>query len=102
MARASGRAVGASRGRSGLLGCRSARRRTRASGGGRSCDRLEAEELTEVGAESEEVLAARVVAVQRGGEVVDGPATAAAAEAVPAARRGFVDVQAWGAVSVEG
>ena len=47
------------------------------------------------------VFATRVEAIQRCCEVVDGAAAAAAAEAVPAARRDVVDVQARGAVGVK-
>src|SRR3954452_16306281 len=55
---------------------------------------LEPEQAAQLGAQAYEVLAARLVAVQRCGEVVDRATAPAAPEAVPAALRRLVDMQA--------
>ena len=56
----------------------------------------ECEELAQLGAQPQEVLAARVIAVQRCGEVVDRAAALAAPEAVPAPRRRCRRRAGWG------
>jgi hypothetical protein len=56
----------------------------------------------QLAAQSQEVLAAQLVAEQGSGKVVDRAAAPAPAKAVPTARRGVIDMQARVAVDVKG